>query len=278
MRNPSLDTLTEAVLGRYAQTPDPRLRAIIQSLVQHLHAFAVDVRLTESEWAKGIAFLTATGHMCDDKRQEFILLSDVLGLSMLTVVLGQHEPPAGTDATVLGPFHVPDAPRYEQGDDIANGAQGTPCRVFGSVRGTSGEAIPNAILDVWQADADGLYDVQYTDIDHPQARGQLTTDEHGQFAFKTIVPEAYPIPTDGPVGALLAATGNHPWRPAHLHFMIKAPGYETLVTHLFRQGDPHLDTDPVFGVRESLIVDCVRDSDGQYMLQYDFVLRPAIDG
>jgi hydroxyquinol 1,2-dioxygenase len=275
VRNLNQDTITQAVIARFADTPDPRLKEIVTSLVQHLHAFAREVRLTEAEWMAGIQFLTATGHTCDDKRQEFILLSDVLGLSMLTVAMNNDKPAGCTEATVFGPFHVEGAPHYEHGDDVANGAQGEPCEVRGSVRGIDGEPVPGAVIEVWQADAEGHYDVQYEGLEQHQARGVLRSGPDGGFHFRSIVAEAYPIPTDGPVGRLLDATRRHPWRPAHLHFMIKAPGYETLVTHVFRDGDRYLDSDAVFGVRQSLVADWVKQPDGGYRLDYDFVLNPV---
>jgi len=274
VRNLNQDTITQAVIARFANTPDPRLKEIMTCLVQHLHAFAREVKLTEQEWLQGIQFLTATGHKCDDKRQEFILLSDVLGLSMLTVAMNNDKPAGCTEATVFGPFHVEGAPRYAHGDDVANGAQGEPCLVRGSVSGIGGEPVPGAVIEVWQADAEGHYDVQYAGLDRHQARGVLESGADGRFHFRTIVAEAYPIPTDGPVGRLLEATRRHPWRPAHLHFMISAPGYETLVTHVFRDGDAYLDSDAVFGVRQSLVADWKRLADGTYGLDFDFVLAP----
>ncbi|MDO8455833.1 MAG: intradiol ring-cleavage dioxygenase [Burkholderiaceae bacterium] len=275
MQNLNQDTITQAVIARFAGTPDPRLKEIMTSLVQHLHSFAREVRLTEAEWLQGIEFLTATGHKCSDKRQEFILLSDTLGLSMLTVAMNNDKPQGCTEATVFGPFHVEGAPHYEDGADVANGAKGDPCFVRGTVKGLDGRPVANAIIDVWQADAGGFYDVQYANLDHAQARGILKSAADGRFHFKTIVAEAYPIPTDGPVGAMLRATNNHPWRPAHLHFMIKADGYETLITHVFRDGDPYLDSDAVFGVRKSLVADWVKLPDGTYSLEYGFILNPA---
>lgn len=275
MRNLDEDTITQAVLARLADTPDPRVREIVRSLVRHLHDFAREVRLTEAEWLQGIRFLTATGHKCDDKRQEFILLSDVLGLSMLTVCMNNRKPAGCTEATVFGPFHVEGAQHYDDGADVANGAKGEPCDVTCTIRGLAGEPVSGATIDVWQADADGRYDVQYAGLEEPQGRGVLHSDERGMFRFRTVVAQAYPIPVDGPVGDLLCATGRHPWRPAHLHFMIKAPGYETLVTHVFRRGDTYLDSDAVFGVRKSLIGDWVRLSDGTYRLDFDFVLNPV---
>ncbi len=268
------DTITEAVLASFAQTPDARLRTIMSSLVQHLHAFAKDVQLTEAEWFHAIDFLTRCGHITDDKRQEFILLSDVLGLSMLTVALNNDKPEGCTESTVFGPFHVEGAPHYAAGEDLANGAKGTPCLVRGQVRGVGGEAIAGAVMDVWQSDAEGLYDVQRADLTQAQARGVVTTDNQGRFGFRSIVAVPYPIPHDGPVGEMLAATKRHPWRPAHLHFKIQAPGYETLITHVFNRQSDYLSSDAVFGVRPSLVCDWVEQADGSYLLEYDFVLNP----
>lgn len=273
MRSTHLDTLTQAVVDRFSSTPDSRLREIMGSLVQHLHAFARDVKLTEEEWFKGVQFLTATGKMCSETRQEFILLSDVLGLSMLTVSMANEKPPCCTESTVFGPFYVDDAPHYKNGEDVANGASGKPCVVRGAVRGVGGEAIECATVDVWQADDEGHYDVQKPGLEHRQARGVLHTQSDGSFEFRTIVAEAYPIPTDGPVGELLAASLRSPWRPAHLHFMIKAPGYETLITHVFKRGDPYLDADPVLGVRQSLVADWTVQPDGTTLLEFNFVLN-----
>jgi len=275
MRNLNQDTITQAVLARFAGTPDARVKELMTSLVQHLHAFAREVKLTEAEWLAGIHFLTATGQKCDDKRQEFILLSDTLGLSMLTVAMNNDKPQGCTEATVFGPFHVEGAPHFDNGADVANGAVGEPCIVRGRVLGLGGEAVAGAEIEVWQADAEGNYDVQYADLGKFQARGVLNSGADGSFTFRTIVAEPYPIPVDGPVGDMLRATRCHPWRPAHLHFMIKAPGYETLVTHVFRNGDPYLDSDAVFGVRQSLVADWVKQPDGVYSLDFDFVLNPA---
>lgn len=285
MQNLDENTLTDAVLARLAATPNARLKELVSSAVRHLHAFARETALTEAEWFEGIRFLTAVGQRCDEKRQEFILLSDVLGLSMLVVAQNQRKPAGCTEATVFGPFHVDDAPHYALGEDVANGAVGQPCFVSGTVRGVGGEPIPHAEIDVWQADAEGFYDVQRPGLDAHRARGVLTADATGRYWFKTVVAEAYPIPTDGPVGDLLAATKRHPWRPAHLHFMINAPGYETLITHVFRRGDPYLESDAVFGVRSSLVADWVphepgRAPDGSMQtqpfstLEFDFVLNP----
>ena len=274
MRNLDPNTITDAVLARQANTQDPRLKKIMSSLVRHLHAFAREVELTEEEWFKGIQFLTRCGDITDDKRQEFILLSDVLGLSMLTVAMNNDKPEGCTESTVFGPFHVEGAPNYELGADISNGARGIPCLVRGTVRALDGKPVANAHIDVWQSDEDGLYDVQHAEIDHAQARGVLNTDHAGRYHFRSILAVPYAIPHDGPVGEMLQGLGRHPWRPAHLHFLIKAAGYETLITHVFRRDDPYLDSDAVFGVRQSLIADWKQQPDSTYVVEYDFVLNP----
>lgn len=275
MRNLNEQTVTQAVIDLLSGTPDPRLKFVLTSLITHLHTFAREVKLTEQELLAGISFLTATGQKCDDKRQEFILLSDVLGLSMLTVAMNNEKPEGCTESTVFGPFHVEGAPVYENGADIANGAVGEPCLVRGTVKDRNGAPIAGAVLEVWQADAEGFYDVQYPDLETHQARGILTSQQDGSFEFRTVVAVAYPIPVDGPVGDLLRATDRHPWRPAHLHFMIKAEHYETLVTHVFRNGDRYLDSDAVFGVRQTLVADWIKQPDGGFTLTYDFVLNPV---
>ena len=264
MRNIDQHTITDAVLHSLAATPDPRLKQIMTALVTHLHDFVREVRLTEDEWQAGIAFLTATGQKCSDTRQEFILLSDTLGVSMLTIALNHAKPAGATEATVFGPFHTSDAPHVEQGADIANGAPGLPMFVHAVVRGPDGELVADAEVDVWQADDDGLYDVQRPELGAARrARAVLRTDAHGAIRFRSIVPTAYPIPVDGPVGRMLAATGRHPWRPAHLHFMIRAAGWQPLTTHIFRDGDAYLDSDVVFGVRSSLVGDYVEHPPGR---------------
>ncbi|MFM0624867.1 intradiol ring-cleavage dioxygenase [Paraburkholderia xenovorans] len=284
MRNLDENTITEAVLARHAHAGDERLKTVVTSLVRHLHAFAREVNLSENEWEQGIRFLTDVGHITDDKRQEFILLSDTLGLSMLVTAMANRKPPGCTEATVFGPFFVEGAPAYRNGDDVSNGARGEPCFVSGTVKGADGEAVPNARIEVWQADADGFYDVQHAGDDAHRARGVLHSLADGRYHFRSIVAEPYPIPHDGPVGRMLAALDRHPWRPAHLHFMITAPGYERLVTHVFREGDPYLDSDAVFGVRSSLVAQWKHHEagtapDGTSMttpfstLEFDFVLN-----
>ena len=273
-------TITNAVLEAQARCSNPRLQTVMTSLVRHLHEFAREVQLTEPEWFEGIRFLTRAGHVTDDKRQEFILLSDVLGLSTLVTAQNNGKPAGCTEATVFGPFFVDGAPRVEHGADIANGARGAPCIVRGQVRALDGTPVAGAVIDVWQADEEGFYDVQRSDQAGPQARAQLTSGSDGRFHFRSILAHCYPIPHDGPVGDLLAVLGRHPWRPAHLHFMIEAPGFERLITHVFRRGDPYLESDAVFGVRSTLIADWQRhanegEGEPHYTLEYDFVLNPA---
>jgi hydroxyquinol 1,2-dioxygenase len=253
MRDFTEHSLTDAVLARLEACPDPRTREVLSSLVRHLHAFVRDIRPTQAEWEQAIHFLTATGQKCDKDRQEFILLSDTLGVSMLVDVIG-HPPRADvTDSTVLGPFFVADAPELPDGADISGGAEGEPLLCEGLVLGAGDRPVPAAIVDIWQSDAQGSYDVQKPDRLGHHLRGRLRTDAEGRFRFWSIVPSSYPIPTDGPVGQLLASAGRHPFRPAHVHFMVRAPGYADLVTHLFIDGDPYLDSDVVFGVKDSLV-------------------------
>ena len=274
-------TITAAVLAAQADCPSPRLQQVIAALVCHLHDCARELQITEDEWFEGIRFLTRAGHITDDKRQEFILLSDVLGLSTLVTAQNNAKPPACTESTVFGPFFVNGAPRVEHGADIANGAKGTPCRVSGQIRSLDGQPIADAVIDVWQSDEEGHYDVQKPGLNGFQARAQLVSGDDGRFHFRSILAHCYPIPHDGPVGNLLRALGRHPWRPAHLHFKIEAPGHERLITHVFRNGDPYLESDAVFGVRATLIADWVRhepvDGEPYYTLHHDFVLNPVRD-
>jgi hydroxyquinol 1,2-dioxygenase len=279
--------VTKAVLAELARAPNPRFREVMSAFVRHLHDFAREVKLTEAEWMQAIQFLTATGQKCDARRQEFILLSDTLGLSMLVVAMNHAKPAGATEATVFGPFHVDDTPAVEQGADLALGAPGEPLFVEARVEGLDGRPIAGAEVDVWQADDDGLYDVQRPELgDARRARGVLHADASGTVRFRTVAPTAYPVPTDGPVGDMLRSSGRHPWRPAHIHFMIRAPGYQTLVTHIFRDADPYLDSDVVFGVRSSLIGDYVKHAPGNapdgtrmpqpyYTLSQAFALAPA---
>jgi catechol 1,2-dioxygenase len=282
------DDITNEALRRFDGTPDPRLREIMLSLVRHLHGFVKDVQLTEAEWLQAIQFLTATGHTCNDMRQEFILLSDTMGVSMVVDLISHRKPAGATESTVFGPFHRPGAPEMPEGGDIAGpGAKGMPAVVYGRVLDPAGRPVANALLDVWQANTDGLYDSQLPDPEQLRMRGKFRTDQNGRFLVKTTRPVHYQIPTDGPVGAMLRATNRHPWRPAHVHFVVSADGYEPVTTHLFDSIDPYLKSDAVFGVKESLIVDFEEHAPGDeaaarlgmdtpfVTAEYDFVLKPA---
>ncbi|WP_280422412.1 intradiol ring-cleavage dioxygenase [Nocardia carnea] len=246
--------LTDRVVASFDSCTDPRLRLIMQSLVHHLHAFIREVRLSEQEWQTAIEFLTAAGHITDDKRQEFILLSDVLGASMQTVTVNNEAYGDATEATVFGPFFVENAPEIPIGGDISGGAPGEPCWTEGTVTDTEGNPVAGARIEVWEADEDGFYDVQYDD-GRVTARAHLYTDAEGRYAFWGLRPTPYPIPHDGPVGRMLEATGRSPMRASHLHFMVSAERYRTLVTHIFDRTDALLDSDTVFGVRDSLVKD-----------------------
>ena len=274
-RNLADEPLTRAVRSSFDNAPSDRLRIVLDSLVRHLHDFIAEVGLSEDEWLSGVEFLTQAGHITDDHRQEFILLSDVLGASMLVIGLNHRSAGAATESTVFGPFFVEGAPRYENGDDLANGAAGESCLVEGRVVATSGEPIGGARIDVWQADDAGMYDVQYDDLATSRGRGHVFSDSDGRFWFRTIRPAAYPIPTDGPVGRLLRATARSPMRPAHIHFRVRAERYRTLTTHVFAADDPYLDSDAVFGVKESLIAPFERTGDDGWRVAYDFVLEPT---
>jgi hydroxyquinol 1,2-dioxygenase len=278
--------LVERVVASFDATPDPRLKDLMQALTRHLHAFLREVRLTEEEWQRAIEFLTAAGHITDDRRQEFILLSDVLGASMQTITINNEAYQNATEATVFGPFFVEGSPEIEPGGDIAAGASGEPCWVEGTVTDTEGKPIPHALIEVWEADQDGFYDVQYDD-GRTTARGHLLSGPDGSFRFWAITPTPYPIPHDGPVGRMLAAVGRSPLRAAHLHFMVSAPGLRTLVTHIFVRGDELIDSDTVFGVKDSLVKDFVRQPTGTpapagrsvkgtwSRTRFDIVLAPA---
>ena len=246
-------SLVDEVVASFDGTADPRLKDLMQSLVRHLHAFIRDVRLTEEEWGHAIDFLTRVGHITDDRRQEFILLSDTLGASMQTIAVNNQAYKDATEATVFGPFFVDTAPQIEQGGDIAEGSTGQPAWVEGTVTDTDGNPVPGARIEVWESDEDGFYDVQYDD-GRTHGRAHLFTDEDGSYRFWAMTPVPYPIPHDGPVGQMLQAVGRSPLRAAHLHFMVTAPGMRTLVTHIFVDGDEQIEIgDSVFGVKQSLI-------------------------
>lgn len=244
--------LTRTVVDSFDGCESPRLKELMQALVRHLHGFVRETRLTTGEWEEAIAFLTACGHITDDRRQEFILLSDVLGASMQTIAVNNQAYRDATEATVFGPFFVDGSPETPIGGDLARGAPGEPCWVEGTVRDTEGTPVPGARIEVWEADERGLYDVQYGD-DRTAARGHVLSDEQGRYCFWAVTPTPYPIPHDGPVGRMLAAVGRSPMRPSHLHFMVSAEGLDTLVTHIFVAGDEHLEQDAVFGVKQSLV-------------------------
>ncbi len=290
--------LAAAVIARMADCPNPRFKQVMSSLIQHAHAFARDVDLTPDEWMNAIQFLTATGKMCDDKRQEFILLSDTLGMSMLVVALTQARgaravqalvasgAQAPTEATVQGPFYWENSPELALGTDITGDASGEPAYYSGRVVDTAGQPIANCCLDVWSGDGDGIYDMQRGAEAGMQLRARFRTDAQGRYRFWSIKPTFYPVPDDGPVGEMLRAMGRHPNRPGHIHMMVYAPGFQKLTTHLFVSDSDFLDSDAVFGVRDSLIVDynahpAGTAPDGRAMAaayhtaSYDFTLVPA---
>lgn len=249
----SPEEITERVLARFESTPDPRLREIMQALVTHLHGFVTDTGLTESEWAEAIAVLTATGDITDDKRQEFILWSDTLGVSMLVDALAHPAPTGATESTVLGPFYVPGSPLREYGADISEQEAGTPAWVHGRVLDLDGNPIAGAELDVWQNGDNQLYAVQDAEAPDDHLRGRFITDAEGRFAFRAVRPVPYPIPDDGPVGRMLNATDRHPWRPAHIHVVVRADGFASVTTHIFDATSTYLDDDTVFAVKPSLL-------------------------
>jgi hydroxyquinol 1,2-dioxygenase len=253
MRQFTEANLTAEVLARLGKTRDKRLREIMTSAVKHLHAFAREVKLTEEEWFEGIKFLTAVGQKCDGKRQEFILLSDVLGLSMMIVALNHKTAPGATEATVLGPFFAHGAKEYGYGADLREGAtqKGEDVWVSGRVLTTDGKPVPNAALDIWQAKADGIYDLQTGG--EFELRGRVKANAKGEYAFASYKPKFYSIPMDGPVGDMVRATTNNHMRPAHMHAIVSAPGYQSVITHVFVEGDPYLDGDAVYAVKDSLV-------------------------
>jgi catechol 1,2-dioxygenase len=281
------DTATGAVVASFAGTADPRLRELLGSLVRHLHGFVREVEPTFEEWERAIAFLTETGQRCDDTRQEFILLSDVLGVTMLVDAINHRKASEATESTVLGPFHMVASPPRELGDSIDLVATGQPCVVTGRVVSLDGDALAGAQVDVWQADDHGFYDVQQPGAQPAgNGRGLFTCDGEGRFWFRTVTPSAYPIPTDGPVGRLLVASGRHPYRPAHIHFIVAAAGHLPVTTHVFVAGSRYLDSDAVFAVKQSLVRDFTEVDDPAEAARYgvevpfrhahfEVVLQPA---
>ena len=248
------DNITDLAVERWATAKDPRLAELMTALVRHLHDFAREVRLTEAEWMAAVQWLTATGRISDEKREEFILASDVLGLSMLVVQMNHRLDPQATPATVLGPFHIEGSPELDYAEDMSDGLPGTPLYLHGTVRDLAGEPVAGGVLDVWQADTEGAYEAQIPDVDEARLRAKYTTREDGSYCLRTIAPLGYTIPMDGPVGDLIGRTEISHFRPAHIHFLINVPGYEPLITHLFREGAPYLDSDVVFGTKQELVV------------------------
>ena len=277
--------LTDIARERWSNIPEPRLREVMTALVKHVHAFVREIEPTQAEWATAIDWLTRTGRLCTDKRQEFILFSDVLGVSMLMDAINNRLDNGATPTTVEGPFHVPASPEFADGADMAKNAPGVPCFVTGTVRDLDGKPVAGASLDVWQTDGEGLYEAQ-RDVEGPWLRGVFHTQADGSFVIRTVVPISYTIPMDGTVGELVKRTNISHYRPAHIHFVVEAPGYHRIVTHLFRRGDRYIDNDVVYGVKEPLIVDFKEVPGGKapngetlesafYEVNYDFVLQKA---
>lgn len=247
------DDITAAVLASFGECRDERLGTVMRSLTTHLHAFVKDVALTEEEWRTAIGILTATGHITSGKRQEWILWSDALGVSMLVDALSNRTPDGATESTVQGPFYVPGAPLRAYGERIDEMPAGEPLWVHGSVRSLDGRPLPGAELDVWQNGDNELYAVQDPEAPENHLRGRFTARDDGSYGFVTVRPAPYPIPYDGPVGQMLSATGRHPWRPAHIHVIVRAPGHKSLTTHIFDSQSEHIDGDAVFAVKPSLL-------------------------
>jgi protocatechuate 3,4-dioxygenase beta subunit len=281
----TVDNITKNTKLVNSQTPNPRLKFLMEKLVDHLHDYVRETRLTTEEWTETIKFLTGCGQMCSNIRQEFILLSDILGVSVLVDAVNNPKPPNATESTVLGPFYTDDAQDVANGDSIASSGKGEVCLVLATIKDTKGKPIEGARINVWETDGNGLYDNQYEERDGPDMRGRLTSDQHGEFYFKCVKPVSYPVPVDGPVGKLLGKLHRHAYRPAHIHFRINVPGniYDDLVTALYVRGDPYESSDAVFGVKKSLIVDVGKVEDASiakkydvneqdWLIKYDFVL------
>lgn len=276
----------EVVIGSMEKCTDPRLKEVIAAIVRHLHAAVKEIEPSQEEWMQAILFLTKTGHMCDDWRQEFILLSDILGVSMLVDAINSRRPTGASENTVLGPFHIEGAPELEMGANICLDGKGEPMLVHGRILDTDGNPLGGATVDVWQANDEGFYDVQQKGIQPDfNLRGKFTTGPDGRYRFKAVKPRFYPIPDDGPVGQLLDKLGRHPNRPAHFHYIISKAGYDQLTTHIFDPDDPYIGSDAVFGVKESLMAkfEPIEDSAKQaengfeglyYDVEHDFVLAP----
>ena len=284
MSNNTEEQITQNVLDTMAQAPNPRLKEVMTSLISHLHTFMREVELTQEEWAQGIQFLTRTGHMCDDKRQEFILLSDITGVTMLVDAINHRLSDGATESTIFGPFYREGAQELPMGATISKDGRGEPVVVMGRVLSTDGTPIPNALLDVWETDENGLYEQQDPEQPDMNLRGKFRSDREGRYCFVGIKPVSYSIPDDGPVGQLLRALGRHPFRPAHIHLLISADGFVPVTTHLFVKGDAYLDSDAVFGTKDSLVVDFMRHDSAEeaaryhipvpyYKVEYDFILK-----
>ncbi|KAF1980311.1 catechol dioxygenase [Bimuria novae-zelandiae CBS 107.79] len=283
LKDLTIDNITENVNLVNSTNPSPRFKFLLERLVVHLHDYARETRLSHNEWLQAIQFLTSTGQICSDVRQEFILLSDILGLSLLVDSVDHPKPPGSTEGTVLGPFHTHDAEHLENGCIMSYDHNGEPLLVTCTVKDIRGNPIPDVKIDIWETDSSGMYDVQHAGRDKPDGRCILTSDKEGKFWFKGIVPVPYPIPHDGPVGKLLLKLSRHPMRPSHMHFMFEKEGWDKLVTALYLRGDPYETSDAVFGVKESLIVELGqvdKETAGKYpgthegmrLLTYDFVL------
>ena len=279
------EKITQKVLASIEQTDNPRLKDVMTSLVQHLHAFIREVELTEDEWMAAIQFLTRTGQMCDDKRQEFILLSDTLGVSMLVDAVNHQSAEGSTENTIFGPFYREGAEEMPSGASINKDGKGEPAVVQGRVLSTDGTPVAGAVLDVWEGGANGLYEQQDPEQPDMNLRGKFRTDSQGNYRFVGIRPVSYPIPADGPVGQMMRALGRPYSRPGHIHLLIKAEGYTPLTTHIFVRGDEFLESDPVFGMKESLVADFIPNHSEEeaarygvsapfYTAEFDFVLKP----
>ncbi len=283
----SEETSEAIVIAQMANAPDRRLATVMAAIVRHLHAAVKEVEPSPEEWMAAIQFLTDVGQKCTDWRQEFILLSDTLGVSMLVDAINHRKPSTATESTVLGPFHVANAPERANGDNICLDHKGTPLVMSGKVTDTEGRPIEGAKLDVWMTNEDGFYDVQQPGLQPPMnLRGIFRSGGDGSYWFRSVKPRYYPIPDDGPVGQLLRQLGRHPYRPAHIHFIVSADGFEPVTTHIFVRGDQYLQSDAVFGVKEGLIVDFVHHDDPDeaktlgvtnpfYTAEQDFVLVNA---
>jgi hydroxyquinol 1,2-dioxygenase len=281
--------LTEAVIRSFDETPDPRVKFLMEELVKSLHGFVRNTNLTQDEWMYAINFLTEVGQKCTPTRQEFILLSDTFGVSMLVDAVNHREREGATETTVLGPFYVGEHKQLAHGTDVSPpGHTGEKMFVQSRVTDLQGKPLANVPVDIWHADDDGYYDSQrpHYDTEGPSLRARFVTDADGRFFFRTILPHSYPIPTDGPVGQMIIQTRRHPMRPAHVHFLVNAPGYEPLITHVFIEGDKYLDSDVVFGVKDELISKIEHHTGGAmpdgkpasgkwHLMTYDFRVRPG---